>query len=117
MAKRSIVQVGPRAVPVGSYAGKAVYRVPVRVHVHGGDRLDDWLDTSYTEHLVLAQSAALAANWVRDNLVSEPQTTITAFGPAGGKLERFVGWESYIGNQLWTADRSQQRLPFSQETS
>jgi hypothetical protein len=107
---QSITVTGARSVKTGTYKGRPVYRVPVLISIHNPA---DWREPAREEHCVLAHSAAEAANWVRDHLVASPQTTIVAFGPQGGKTERYVGWETFIGNQVFDpVARAQQCLPF-----
>ena len=76
---------------------RGYYRVPVRV-LFNDSRSCGTIATLDVE--VIAKSAAEAANWVRDNepgVVGRPETEIHAWGPKGGHVERYIGWESSMG--------------------
>jgi hypothetical protein len=84
------------AVPAGRYKGRPIYRVPVTVAAVDTDTLEERC-LAFT---VKARSAADAANHVRDMLATVPCVNITAIGPAGGVVRRYIGWESAIGARL-----------------
>ena len=85
------------AVPTGRYKGRPVYRVPVTVTVVDTVRLEEQ-SRAFT---VLAPSAAAAANWAREHFAQIPCSNISAVGPRGGTVRRYVGWESAIGAALF----------------
>jgi len=87
---------------VGVHQGRKVYRVPVRISL-SQYRDEPWLfvtEPRVEEHLIIAHSAAEAANWAIANLASEPETEVVAFGPKGGETRRFFGWQSYIWRNI-----------------
>lgn len=90
--------IGPSwaAVPTGKYRGKQFYRIPVRVVLSNSRALTSVEHWTY----VIAPSATAAANYVRDACGLRPETEIRAYGPKGGEIRRYVGWESAIGNRL-----------------
>ena len=92
--------------------GRKVWRVPVRVTVPDTVRVLG-ADLLQAESSVLALSSTDAANWTADSWRHVPNANIAAFGPRGGRVVRFVGWESAIWRQLSTLDRRQLRLDFS----
>ena len=78
---------------LNDYLGKRMYRVPVRVDFNDSRRCA----TVAVLHLeVIASSAAAAANWVRAQYATRPETEVTAWGPKGGKAYRYIGYESAI---------------------
>jgi hypothetical protein len=85
------------AVPAGRYKGCPVYRVPVTVEIVDTSSLD----SERHAFTVLATSAADAANWARDRFAEIPCSNITARGPRGGIVRRYVGWESAIAARLF----------------
>lgn len=95
------------AVPCGmrSADGRRFYSIPVRVRCSGVNR-EFWQHEAFA--IVIAESPAAAANWVKDLLapVAEYPVEIDAFGPKGGAVGRFIGWESLIGAKLFQ-DRPQ----------
>jgi hypothetical protein len=80
-----------RAQFVGKYKGKPVYRVPVLVKLNNSRlcRTERIVETT-----VLSYSAADAANYVRAEYATRAETEVIAFGPKGGEVYRFIGWES-----------------------
>ena len=86
-----------RARLVGKVCCKPVYRVPVYVVMN-----DSTLCATVAERRfeVLARNAAEAANLVRDEYLARPETEIYAYGPQGGEVYRYVGWESSIAAQM-----------------
>lgn len=85
-----------RAQKVNKHQGQQFYRVPVRVLLNNSTTLA----TAVRIVEVIARNAAEAANLVRDEYGSRPETEIQAYGPRGGKVCRYVGWESAIANEL-----------------
>lgn len=89
------------AVPCGSYRGKRFYRIPVEIHCNNSVQLRT---VSVHRFNVIAPSAAAAANWAADRMRWRPETEIYATGPRGGRVKRFIGWESSIGYALLHPD-------------
>lgn len=88
---------GIKAVRLNNDAhGKRVYRVPVIVHFNNSVTFD----TDELRLDVISHSATEAANYVRDLVAQRPETEVYAFGPSGGQVYRYVGWESSIGAML-----------------
>ncbi len=91
-----------RAIPVSkiNVGGDLVqfYKVPVRVVTDCPET--DFLENEVFEFEVVAEGAADAANWVRDNCRIPPLTRISAKGPKGGTIERFVGYDSWVMQNL-----------------
>ena len=82
---------------VGVINNKRVHKVPVEI-VMNDSRL---CATVAVERInVLAWSATDAANWVTDR-IARPETEIHAYGPHGGKVSRFVGWETAVGKMMF----------------
>lgn len=76
---------------------RGYYRVPVVVNFNNSRQCATVATAEFT---VIAKSATEAANWVRDNepgVVGRPETEIHAWGPKGGHVERYIGWESSVG--------------------
>lgn len=86
------------AVPCGRYRGRQFYRFPVRVQLNDSQRLETATTLTFS---VMAATAADAANWVRDQVATRPETEILAIGPKGGEVKRYVGWHSAIGAELF----------------
>lgn len=82
---------------VGRHAGRNVHRVPFVV-LFIDSRHCKTLATE--EGTVLAYSAVDAANLLRDEYATRPETQIYAWGPKGGEVFRFVGWESAVAMEL-----------------
>jgi hypothetical protein len=82
--------------------GRRAYRFPVRIVTHDSSRRDPEYPVRDRLVYVTAFTAADAANWVRDHEpgAAEPETTVTAYGPRGGRTERFTGWFSFIGHAI-----------------
>lgn len=87
-----------KARMVGAVKGRKVYRIPVIVRVDG--RIIEDCE-------VLAHNATEAANLMRREYASIALTEVVAFGPQGGEVRRWVGWESAIGHTLMTNDNRQ----------
>ena len=98
---------------IGTYKGRALYRIPARiVFNNSGGRLSDWLSPPVVEMEVIAQSAAQAANWARDNEVPPgvAEVEIHAWGVNGGHIQRFIGWESAMASLMLTAPAQSAQL-------
>ena len=84
---------------------RGYYRVPVVVEYNSSRHCATIARQLFT---VTAKSASEAANWVRDNepgVAGRAETQIHAWGPKGGHVERYIGWESAIGSAVF-AQRS-----------
>ena len=90
---------------------RRVYRIPVEIvttRPHG--RVADWLAPTRRIVSVISHSIADAANLIRDEYATVPYTTIRAYGPKGGRTERYIGTESAIG-AFWSLPSAPQSLP------
>ena len=91
------------AIPLaGNTKGKRYYRVPVAIEVLasasiGGDPLTSDLRYEFT---IIAKSAKEAANWTMDRVGTIPCVTVRAWGPKGGEVGLFHGWERSIGTRI-----------------
>jgi len=87
----------PNARRVGRLNGRPVYEFFVLIRHNDSRAL-----ATVCERLVRikAHTAAAAANAVRDEVGEVPETEIVAYGPKGGRTERFIGWESAIWNSI-----------------
>jgi len=104
----------PAARKIGMINGKPVYRVPVRIVCNNSQgHVEEWLDPPTVLTEVIARSAAGAANFVRDLMGDTPETEITAYGPKGGEVYRYVGWESSIMYQMIRHQQAPQQLSLS----
>ena len=87
------------------YRGRQFYRFPVRVQLNDSQRLETATTLTFSvmaaTFSVMAATAADAANWVRDQVATRPETEILAIGPKGGEVKRYVGWHSAIGAELF----------------
>ena len=86
------------ALPCGEYRGRKFYRVPVRVLLNNSHRCTT---EAIRLHWVIAPSAKDAANYVRDEYATRAETNIEAYGPRGGIVQRYIGWESAIAAAMW----------------
>ena len=80
---------------------RGYYRVPVVVEFNDSRACATIARREFT---VTAKSAAEAANWVRDNepgVRGRAETEIHAWGPKGGHVERYIGWESAIAAEMF----------------
>ncbi len=105
-----------RDMPNARFVGKLPDGTRVfRCHVRAtwGCSIDNF-EGNTRDFTILASSAAEACNHVRDLFAQQPQTSIVTFGPKGGKVERWVGWDSAIGaallnggfyNGVWSSSR------------
>lgn len=98
----------PCAQRIGSYKGKPVYRVPVRVLANDSRQCRTVAEARFT---VIARSAVEAANWARDQVATRPETEVFAYGPKGGETYRFVGWESAIAAEMMAPRPRGEQLP------
>lgn len=92
-----------RARFIGHYKGRKVYAFPVEVTKNIGvlGNIDTWLNPGKEHWVVTSHTAADAANYVRDQFATRPETEITAYGPKGGRAAyRYVGFESSIWGQM-----------------
>lgn len=111
------VQLGKCARLIGTMAGKRVYVFPVEVK-HNNSRACATVAT-YTRD-VISHSAADAADAIRDEVATIPETEITVFGPKGGRAAyRFIGWESAVWRAMCQSrgHLSQARLSFDEVAS
>jgi hypothetical protein len=92
LLKRDLV-----ALKVGKAHGKQYYSVPVRI-LFNNSRLCRTVAVKIV--WVKARNATEAANYVADEYGWRPETEVYAYGPRGGKVHRYIGWESSIANQL-----------------
>jgi hypothetical protein len=109
MKKQKSANVHGKAYRIGTIAGRPVYRIPVRVACNDSRKLATVAEYFYR---VIAYSAAGAANYIRDQFATRPETEVFAYGPQGGETYRYVGWESAIGSAMFDRPRSSMRLPF-----
>ena len=80
---------------------RGYYRVPVLVDFNSSRAC---ATVARAEFTVIAKSATEAANWVRDNepgVRCRAETEIHAWGPKGGHVERYIGWESAIAAEMF----------------
>jgi hypothetical protein len=87
-----------RAQPVAPYKGKILYKVPVKIRFNSSRQCATLAVKVVT---VIATSAAAAADYVRDELGDRPETEITAYGPRGGRVDRYIGHHSAIAHRLF----------------
>ena len=61
---------------------------------------------------VIAKSSTDAVNLVRDEVIKvvEHPTEIECAGPQGGRVHRFIGWETMIGEQVFRSRNQQLNL-------
>jgi len=85
------------ALKVGKAHGKQYYSVPVRILFNDSRSCST---VAIKIVWVKARNATEAANYIRDEYSWRPETEIYAYGPKGGKIHRYIGWESSIGNAL-----------------
>jgi threonyl-tRNA synthetase len=91
---------------ISRHLGRRWRRYPVVVTTYAGKAqspaadLDTWLNPTTVKVEVIADSTAAAANLVRDEWSQVPETTIRAYGPKGGEVERYVGYFSAVAAGL-----------------
>lgn len=100
----------PRPHPLTPYKGRRMFRWFVSVR-------QEWLDAELERREVIvpviAPTAVDAICLVQGELVphlSRP-TAFEVAGPRGGRTERFIGWETMIGRQLWVERPAWIQLP------
>jgi len=86
-----------RARLVGRVSRRPLFRVPVFVVMNDSTLCATVAERRYE---VLARNATEAANLLRDEYAERPETEIYAYGPQGGEVYRYVGWESSIAAQM-----------------
>lgn len=96
----------PNARAVGKVAGRQAHRFTV-LAILANSRLLTETEVSYS---VIAHTADEAVNLIRDLYEERPETTILTFGPKGGRTERYIGWDTAIGNMLWSSRDTQLNL-------
>ena len=77
---------------------KKLFKVPVMININDSRMCTTRLQLKFW---IIAKSAVEAANWARDRLQYLPETEIWAWGPKGGEVYRYVGWESAISASLF----------------
>lgn len=82
---------------IGTYKGRAVYRVPVMAVFNDSTQCRT---VAKVETTVISQSATEAANWLRDKYAGIPEAEFYAWGIKGGEVYRYIGWESALWQQL-----------------
>ena len=81
---------------LGKLNGKRIHRYPVIVNLNNSQMFESEKLTFF----VISDSAANAANYVRDRMNNRPETEITAIGPKGGETYRYIGWYSAIAGEI-----------------
>lgn len=105
----------PRARLVGTLPnGRRVYRVPVVVRFNDSRLCATVRSESFD---VLAYSPYEAANWARAHVATRPETEVYAYGPKGGTVRRYVGWDSAIFARLCEPNLGLLPLDFGGETT
>lgn len=85
-----------------------IFRFPVTL------RLNDsrTLASTAIDFTVISTSAREAADWVKAQYGTRPETEIEVFGPKGGRAAyRFIGWESAVFNAMLEPKSTQLELP------
>jgi len=98
-----------RARLLGKLHGRKVYRVPVRVLFNSSRACATLAETLV---YVDSYSAVDAANAIRDEVALRAETEVYAYGPQGGRVTRYVGWESAIWSGLCQSRDAQLALQF-----
>jgi hypothetical protein len=81
----------PKARRIDHYQGKSVFKIPVRVQFNDSQTfasVSRWLE-------IIAHSPQEAANYVVEAL-NRPETEVYAYGPQGGVIKRYIGYESSV---------------------
>ena len=91
---------------LSKYKGRTVYTFAVLITQSGLNRTL-WEHSALVH--IIAFTAADAVNAIRDSLLGKVDypTEIETMGPKGGKLGRFIGWETMIGAQMFSARSNQ----------
>ena len=76
---------------------RKLYKVPVRIQLNSSKHCTTLIDKTV---VIIARTVKEAANWVRDTLAFLPETEITAYGPRGGEIHRYIGYHSAIGYHI-----------------
>jgi hypothetical protein len=87
--------------------GIQVHRVPVRVLLNDSRRCETVESLTFE---VLATSVADAANYIRHEYRTRPETEVIAYGPKGGETRRYVGWDSAIHALMCAAHDARKQL-------
>ena len=91
----------PYARKIGTYKGKPVFRVPVKIVCNNSrGSVAEWIAPSTLVTEFVSQSPKDAANHVIDLMAATPETEVYAYGPKGGETYRYNGWESSIFRQM-----------------
>lgn len=86
--------------PLGKYKGKRYYRFTVEITYGGYAVLTQECVYPKTSVEVIAASAADACNLVIDSLRHVPCITCTTYGPKGGRVSRYHGYDMAIFHQM-----------------
>lgn len=95
-----------QATPFGRKEDR-LKRVPVKILFNDSGRCET---VKKIETVVIARTAAEAADFVRDRIYDVPETEIYAWGPKGGEVYRYIGWHSAIANTFIYGERSQEEM-------
>ena len=87
----------PVAHFLGKLNGKRIHRFPVVVKLNNSQTFETEKFTLF----IVSDSAANAANYVRDHMNNRPETEIIAIGPKGGETYRYIGWYSAIAGEMF----------------
>ena len=109
----SLLAMRLRAEKVNSYQGKPHYRVPVRIVLNDSHQCRT---VAVKIVSVVARSAVDAANRVRDEWAHRPETEVYAYGPKGGEVHRYIGWESSIAAMMFSGQPTPLALDFEATT-
>ena len=90
--------------------GRKVYRIPY-VILRNDSRACETVEREEGE--ILARSATEAANFLRDSEL-RPETEFHTWGPQGGHVHRYHGWESVIAAGMWQSLRERDGQIFNQ---
>ena len=86
---------------IGTYQGKPVYRVPVKIVCNNSrGTVAEWCAPSTLVTEFISRSPKEAANRVIELMRATPETEVYAYGPKGGETYRYNGWESSIFGQM-----------------
>jgi hypothetical protein len=95
------------ATPLGKYRGKKYYRFTVYFEQSG-------IGWNISRPMaIIASSAIEACNAIRNEFAHtlEYPAEFICCGPAGGRVDRFVGWESMIWAKMVSTIRGQEQIP------
>ena len=85
-----------KAREIDTYQGNRVFKVPVLIRCNDSVQCRTVAEIRTT---VISRSAAEAANWVVDTY-NRPETEVYAYGPRGGEIRRYIGWESGLYREM-----------------